>query len=363
MIIYIAGSLLLLTALLALALQRLYSCIPARELKRLAARKDYLAQQLYRVVAYGPALRVLLWCVLGATLPLGFLLLIPVLPPLAGFALLLIVSLLAFVWLPSLPLTVHSAQFAAWFTTPLAWVLSRAHPYLERIAGTMSRWRDLTLHSRLYEKEDLQELLELQKEQADNRIDEKDLDLASRVLLFGDRHAADIMQPLKEGHLVNANDAIGPVLLDQLHQSGQNLFLAYKDEKENIIGALSMSDAITAKHGGRVFDLVHNNLAYVHEDFTLHDVLIAFRKTGQRALLVINKFEDFLGLITFDRLMDELLGEYHDELDVVYENRTAVATFEKPKKRQTEAEQTAQPENAEQTPASASSPQETEVVE
>ena len=70
MIQSIIGLLLVLLALAALALQRLYSSVPARELKRLAGRDDELARVLYRPVAYGGSLRLFLWIVTIAKLSL-----------------------------------------------------------------------------------------------------------------------------------------------------------------------------------------------------------------------------------------------------------------------------------------------------
>ncbi|MET1033143.1 MAG: CBS domain-containing protein [Candidatus Saccharimonadales bacterium] len=330
MITYGIGFALLAFAFLALALQRLYSSIPSRELKRLAGRGDSLAKRLYRVAAYGASLRLFLWTILGITLPISFLLLIPSLPMIAGFVLLAVSSAVLFVWLPSLRLTVHTAQFATWFVSPIAWVLSRTHGLFEIVANGISTRRELVPHSRLYEKEDLQWLLDLQKDQVDNRIDPQELDLVQRAMAFTERQAADIVQPRKEAHLVNADDAIGPVLLDTLHKSHHNSFLVYKDNEENIVGSLSMADAVKAKHGGRVFDLVRSDLVFVHEDFTLREVLIAFQKTGHQVAVVVNSFEEFIGIINFDRLVNELLGEARTSTDLMYENRSAVAAY-KPK--------------------------------
>src|SRR4051794_15356271 len=108
-----SGFLLILIGLGAVALQRLYSSIPLRELKRLAGRGDTLAAALYRAVAYGTSLRLLLWTVVAATIPMGLLLVVPHAPLWAGFALLFAVAIAGFVVLPSMRLTQRSAQLAA----------------------------------------------------------------------------------------------------------------------------------------------------------------------------------------------------------------------------------------------------------
>ena len=364
------GYALIVIGLMSVALQRLYSSVPMRELKRLAGRHDKLATRLYRVVAYGTSLRLLLWTGVVVGLSAGLILVVPKVPVIAGLAILVVVALLSFVVLPSLQLTQRSAQFAATFVGPLAWILAHTQPLLDKMANLANRFREMPLHSRLYEKEDLLHLLGNQKEQVDNRIHISDLDLMQRTLTFGDKQAADLVQPRKEAHLVNADDSIGPILLDQLHKQKNASFLVYKDTKDNIIGSLALRDAINAKQGGRVFDLIRSDLIFVHEDFTARQVLNAFQKTGHQVAVVINNAEEFIGVITFDHLLKELLGEPEDE-DILYGSRSTIAAY-KPKK---ETESFADVEEIEKMPEPAeeaaelapsilaSSPEATEVVE
>lgn len=359
MIGILSGIALILLALTALAMQRLYSSIPARELKRLARSGDHLAKSLYKPVAYGASARLLLWIMVVVALSGGLLLILPHMPPVAGFATLVAISVIALVWIPSLRLTVHTAQFAALLAPSVSWVLARLHGPLTNLANLINKYRALAPHSRLYEKEDLRDLLYLQKQQIDNRIAHEELELMERSLVFGDKVAADIVQPRKEAHLVNADDALGPILLDSLHQSDQASFLVYKDKKENIIGSLSMQDAIKAKQGGRVFDLIRNDLTYVHEDFTLRQVLAAFQKTGQQVGVVINSFEELVGVITLESLLHELIGETPEAEVASYGNRGSVAAYKPKQPEEPEVAET-QDETPEEAPTS---PEATEVVE
>ena len=368
----LSGFAAILLALLALTLQRLYSSVPAKELKRLARRSDPLARALYRPVAYGAAMRLFLWLVMGVSLSVGLLLTIPALPGAASFAVLAIVAVTAFVVVPSLRLTIHTAQFAAFLSPAVTWVLSYLNGPLTAVAAFINKYRGLVIHSQLYEKEDLLALLDLQKQQVDNRIIQDELELADRALRFADKQAADVVKPRKTLHLVNADDNVGPILLDQLHKSGQTSFLVYKDKKENIIGSLSLKDAVNARTDIRVFDLIRNDLTFVHEDFTLRQVLTAFQYTGQHVAVVINGFEEFLGTITLDDILKELFGNQAEPAVESYENRSSVAAFTpKQEEEQIEPAQeevvTEEPaEQSEEKPAVAeeetSSPEATEVV-
>jgi CBS domain containing-hemolysin-like protein len=295
----------------------------------------------------------------GVSLSAGLLIVLPHLNVVFGFLLLTALMAITFVWIPSMQLTVHAAQFAAFLAPGVVKILYYAHSPLDIAANFAGRYRELPRHTRLYEKQDILELLERQEAQVDNRLLKEELELARQALSFDEKHASQVVQPRDVANLVDADEAIGPVLLDKLHKSGQSSFLVYKDEKDNIIGSLAMRDAVTAKQGGRVFDLVRSDLMFVNEDFTLRQVLAAFQKTGHNVGVVINRFEEFIGVVTLNDIIRELVGESEDAV-ANYEDKVAVAGYE-PKKN--ESIETDEEPVAEAATEEVTSPEATEVIE
>jgi len=362
MILTLCGILLLVFGLLSLALQRFYSSIPAKELKRLAARGDHLAAALFRPVAYGESMRVLLWTLFGLGVSFGILFVTMALT--AAFAFVIIaLTFVGMILLLSVRLTVHSAKLAVHTAPALTWLLRHVHQPFAAVARHVNHFRSREPHTGLYEKEDLFALLRQQKEQIDNRITGQELDILERAVRFDDRRAADALLPMSEVRMVRMDDHIGPVLLKELHDSGQRSFLVYADSQEHVVGTLYLRDAVQAKEGGRVSDLVRPRLAFVHEDFTLRQVLQAFMKTSQFMVVVINSFEEAVGIITLEQLLGELIGENGDDA-MAYEDRSTIAAY-KPERRTTEtgdqAELATEPIPAEDDMPS--SPEPTEVVE
>lgn len=351
-------------ALTALALQRFYSSIPAKELKRLASRGDHLAVALYRPVAYGTSMRILLWVIFGLSFSFGVLFAVTGLVGPAAFVVIML-AVTGVVVLQSIRLTVHSARIAVHAAPALNWLLTYLHAPLNMAASLVSKVRTHTPHSGLYEKDDLIALLRQQKEQLDNRISHHDLEILERAAQFDDRQAADVFLPMSRVKMVKRDDHIGPVLLGELHDSGQTSFLVYDDTPQHVVGTLFLRDAMQAREGGRVADLIHPKLTYVHEDFTLRQVLVAFTRTSQYMMVVINAFGEAVGVITLDRLLEQLVGETHEDDSIAYENRDAVASF-KPVLQEIEdiEEPTPDTTNPDETPREEpSSPEATEVVE
>ena len=62
----------LLLAVAGVVVRKTYYHLPSRELKRRARGRDQQSEKLYRAVAYGSSLRVLLWIYIGLTAAASF---------------------------------------------------------------------------------------------------------------------------------------------------------------------------------------------------------------------------------------------------------------------------------------------------
>jgi CBS domain containing-hemolysin-like protein len=103
--------------------------------------------------------------------------------------------------------------------------------------------------------------------------------------------------------------------------------LVYEGTPDRVVGTLFLRDAVEAKHGGRVADLMHPRVCYVHEDFSLRQILQAFARTGQFMVVVINSFEEPVGMITLTHLLTQLLGERQQDDFDAFADRAAVAAW------------------------------------
>src|SRR4051794_12683426 len=101
MSLFIVAAFLLVVALLSLSLQRVYFFTPALEVKRQADAGDATAKKLYRVIAFGESLELLLWAMTGAAAAGSIVLFSRLAPFLFGFALVMLSLWFAFAWLPS----------------------------------------------------------------------------------------------------------------------------------------------------------------------------------------------------------------------------------------------------------------------
>jgi CBS domain containing-hemolysin-like protein len=310
-------------------LRRVYFCVPAKELRRLARSGDPLGVQLYRPVAYGAGFSLLLWLLVGTLGTASVVLWTLSLPLLASPIVVFLVLLMSFGWAATAFPRARTVEIAAHIAPLFAWILMRTQPVSERLGTYIRSRRSAYIHTGVYEKEDLAELLALQKTQQDSRVTNDDVELMERALQFGDKTATDVLSPRKDLRTVNVDDAIGPILLGELHDSGATNFLAYEGKKDHLVGSVSLLDLIQAKTGGKVKQFVQAQLIYVREDFSLLQVLNAFQQSGQQLVIVINNHKEFLGVVRLGDLLAKLTGEAQDE-GIAYDDPRAVAEY-KPK--------------------------------
>lgn len=325
-------------------LERSYRHVPAHELKRLARSGDDVAQLLYQAAAYGTSLRVLLRGGAIVLAALSLIALIQAFGSLLGvIVVLVLVGLGGFIFVPGNELTRTSLALAKWAAPAIAWLLERLQPVLDAGVRFARRYRHVYVHTGLYEKTDLAELLERQRGQEDSRISVSEIDLLRHNLSFGDKLVVDALVPKRVVKTVAASDAIGPVLMDELSKSGHSRFPVYDGKHDNIVGILYLHDLVGAKHSGTVADIMKTKLTYVHENFTLYQTLQAFLKTKHHLFLVVNSFEELVGIITIEDVLEQMVGKpIVDEFDH-YDDLRAVAAADAKKDHKNHDEPKAEP--------------------
>lgn len=311
-------------ALTALVLRKTYFYLPKTELQRQAGRHDSLAGTLWRAVAYDESLQVLLWLIIGVSAGIGLVLFAKVAPPLLGFVVVALALWFGFAWIPNTRLTSVGAHLAVWCTPALVWILSITEPLTSRLARVLLRFH-LGSHTGVYEKEDFIRLVEQQKHQPDNRVSEEVLGLLERALKFDDYTVHDVVIPRARVRTVNRNDAIGPVMMDELHATGFSRFPVVTDDPNTIVGTLYLRDIVDSKQSGTIERYADNHVFYVHERDSLAEALHAFRVAKQQMLVVVNAFEEYVGIITISDVLGKLIALSHQPTFTSHDDKHAVA--------------------------------------
>lgn len=320
----IFAAVLLLLSLGGVVIRKTYFRLPVRELKRRAERHDAAARTLYRAVAYGSSLRGLLWLFIGVTAAGGLILLTR---EITVWASLLIVGPLLWIVFSLIPAS-RTTRFGMWLTvlvTPfIAWLLNYLHPLLNRGADRVQRRYTAPDHTKLFEREDLVRLIDRQQHQEDSRFTQEELEIASRALSFDDHRVSDVMTPRKKIKVVLAGDTLGPILINEVHETGEEQALVRETAKGPFIGSLRFSQ-LGIESKGKVRDIMVPNVYYVHEADSLGEALHAFFVTNHPVFVVVNTSEEYVGIITVEHILRVLLGHLPGDDFGQYADLEAVA--------------------------------------
>jgi CBS domain containing-hemolysin-like protein len=317
-------------ALIGIVLRKTYYYLPLHELKRQAEKRDPIAVKLYPAAAYGNSLRGLLWLYIGLTSAASIIAFARVLPFWASLLIVGPLLWIAFSLIPATRCTILGVKVTTTLTPFIAWLLNFIHPLINRSADAIERRYVLPAHTRLFERDDLVELIERQQRQADNRLSDEELEIIKRALQFEDRKVRDILTPRKKVKTILGSDTIGPVLIDDLHKSGQAYALVSDKPKGELIGVLAFS-RLSLHSTGQVKDHMQPTVYYLHENDSLSDALHAFFTTNHPVFAVLNSFEEYLGILTIEDVLKELLGHIPgDDFDQYADPKAVAARHFKP---------------------------------
>lgn len=328
--------LLLALALGGLVIRKTYYYLPPKELKRRAARHDPLASGLYRAVAYGSSLRTLLWLYIGLTTAASIIVLARELPVWASLLIAGPLLWIAFSIIPATRITGFGARLTLLVTPLITWLLNYLHPILSRSAEQVGRHTERP-HTKLYEVEDLLELIEQQQKQSDSRVTEEELEIARRALSFGDHVVGDALVPRKKIKSVLASDTVGPILIDELHKSHQAYAVVREKKKGPIVGSIRI-DHLGIESQGKVSDVMDKKVYYLHDKDSLSEALHAFFVTNHPIFMVIDNFEDYIGVITIEDILRRLLGHMPGDDFDQYSSPSAVVSRHQPKNKDSDLE-------------------------
>jgi CBS domain containing-hemolysin-like protein len=321
---FILGVIFLVLALFGVVLKKTYYALPEHELKRRAEHRDNDAKSLYRVVTYGFSLRVLLWLYIGFTAAASFIYLAKVMP--VWLSLLIIAPLIyvTFSLIPNTKVSKGGLILTRIATPILYWLLTYLHPVLSRITLGLDRHYPLEKHTGIYERHDILELLERQSHQADSRLNPEELEIIRRAITFDEKKVSDVLIPRKQVKTLLADDTVGPVLINELHEDRQKYVLVKESKKGPVVGTLAFNELGLKSHG-QVKDVMDGKLFYLHESDSLSEALHAFFVTNHSMFVVINSFEEYVGIITIESILKELLGHIPGDDFDSYTNKVSVS--------------------------------------
>lgn len=193
----------------------------------------------------------------------------------------------------------------------------------QKLATLLKFWhRKKPTHPDL-EKE-IQQLIDAGEEEG--LLSEDEGEMIQSILSFRDTVAREIMVPRTDAAIVSVDTSIQE-LLQLIIKKGHSRFPVYADSSDNIIGILHAKDLLSL-WGQDNLDLKNILRApyFIPETKKISQLLRELRDKKSHMAIVIDEYGGTAGLVTIEDIIEEIIGEIHDEYDA--EEALMVATAE-----------------------------------
>lgn len=183
---------------------------------------------------------------------------------------------------------------------------------------TEKSWLDKLLNAFSGEPQSQEELLDIIKDAADNKLlDQEALEIIQGALEVSGQQVREIMIPRTQMITVNINDS-NEEFLSKIIDSGHSRFPVVGENIDDIRGVLLAKDLlplVLKGHEGFQLESIIRQATIIPESKRLNVLLREFRENRYHMALVIDEYGGISGLITIEDILEEIVGEISDETD------------------------------------------------
>lgn len=210
--------------------------------------------------------------------------------------------------------TLRVARPVLFFRTllrPLEWILSKVAKALTRASG-LGRIKPIQFHT----EEEIKVLLKMGREQG--HIGDHEAKLIRAVFEFNDLELADVMRPEPEVTFVRPLDPLSRV--GQLvARTGHSRFPVLEPGGKRPVGLLYAKDLLLMS-ADQVASLTAGSVVRAMPSFPpetrLSATLEKMQQEGSQMAAVVDEAGDMIGIVTFEDLLEEIVGEITDEYEL-----------------------------------------------
>jgi CBS domain containing-hemolysin-like protein len=146
-------------------------------------------------------------------------------------------------------------------------------------------------------------------------IEKDDRKLIESVVAFGDKTVREVMSPRPKIVAIDADRTLEDLRELVIHEQYSRI-PAYEETIDHIVGFVHVRDMFELDEQDRAFRLVKElvrPIRFVPETKPVSDLLREMQADGAHMAIVVDEYGNTAGLATMEDMVEEILGEIHDE--------------------------------------------------
>jgi putative hemolysin len=149
----------------------------------------------------------------------------------------------------------------------------------------------------------------------DGIIESEEKEMIYNVFDLGDARAKDVMVPRVHVTFADVNSTYKE-LIDIFKEDKFTRLPVYEDTTDNVIGTINMKDLLLFdnKEHFCVRDILREAY-FTYEYKNISELLVEMRDASFNIAIVLDEYGETAGLITLEDILEEIVGEIHDEYD------------------------------------------------
>ena len=165
--------------------------------------------------------------------------------------------------------------------------------------------------------ETAEEVVELLRQAHDQAVFDADtLQRMEKVLDFHGLDVRDAMITRSQMDVIKASDSLERIV-GHVIETAHSRFPVIGEDKDNVLGILHAKDLLKSAFGNDTFNLEQllRPAVFVPESKSLNALLKQFREQRHHMAVVVDEYGGISGLVTFEDIIEQILGDIEDEFD------------------------------------------------
>lgn len=219
---------------------------------------------------------------------------------------------------PKTVASMHAEKFALFYGSIINIIMKLSTPIIFIInnlsKGILLLFRiDINARPNTITENELRTIVDVSHE--DGVIESEEKEMIYNVFDLGDAKAKDVMVPRVHVSFADVSSTYEE-LIEVFREDKFTRLPVYEETTDNVIGTINMKDLLLFDNRKEfhVRDILREAY-FTYEYKNISELLIEMRDTSCNIAIVLDEYGETAGLITLEDILEEIVGEIHDEYD------------------------------------------------